>query len=252
MPLDLFVSFSSVASLLGAPGQANYAAANAFLDALAHRRVALGHPALSVNWGPWDSIGMTADLGPRDRALWEAGGISTIPADRGLDILEQLLGQTQPQVGVLPITWSKFLTQLPRGQARTLLAEVAKQAGEEGAGTNTPPSRSAILGKLRAAPGQRQIALVRDYVLERVAATLGVAVDRLDAIQPLMAAGFDSIMVLELKGTIESDLEITLALSSLVADVTAEDLANEVARVALQHLRADAGASDKQQPGGGS
>jgi aryl carrier-like protein len=71
-------------------------------------------------------------------------------------------------------------------------------------------------------------------VLERIAATLGVTVDRFDVVQSLMATGLDSIMVLKLKGTIESDLEITLPLTSLVEDITAKDLADKEAGIACE------------------
>ena len=90
-PLDFFVLFSSVASLLGTVGQANYAAGNAFMDALAHYRQARGLPALSLNWGPWDEVGMAARLGLRDRHAHL--GLHPIAPDLGLQALSLGLRQ---------------------------------------------------------------------------------------------------------------------------------------------------------------
>src|SRR4029077_20319100 len=99
-PLEHFVLFSSAASALGSPGQANYAAANAFLDAFAHVRRAEDEAALSVNWGPWDA-GMAArdDLAQRrDRTR-----VHAIPARAGFDLLGSFLAAGLTNAIVLPV-----------------------------------------------------------------------------------------------------------------------------------------------------
>src|SRR5439155_22307680 len=97
MPLDFFVLFASVAALLGSPGQGNYAAANAFLDALAHHRRALGLPALSINWGQWDEAGMATGLGEREQRRLSAPGLGRIGTRQGLEALGHLLARDRPQ-----------------------------------------------------------------------------------------------------------------------------------------------------------
>jgi myxalamid-type polyketide synthase MxaB len=228
LPLEFFVCFSSVASLLGSPGQGNYAAANAFLDALAQYRAAQGMPGLSIPWGPWDAIGMTADKTQRDRDRWSASGMGTIPVDRGLAAIEQLLRQFRPHVGVLPIVWPKFLKQAPKNESRTMLAEIAAAAAPVGQRADRGAQRSGILGRIAAAATPDRAPLVRNHVAELVAKVLGVGAPQLDRTQPLKTMGFDSLMAIELKGKIEADFEIDLPLEVFSEDTSAGGLGEAV------------------------
>ncbi|MEK8142967.1 KR domain-containing protein [Streptomyces sp. M10(2022)] len=89
MELSAFVLFSSLAALIGSPGQANYAAANAFLDALAARRRAEGRPASSLAWGVWgDATGMTGELGEAGLARLERMGVAALSNELGLELFD--------------------------------------------------------------------------------------------------------------------------------------------------------------------
>lgn len=228
VPLDFFVSFSSVASLLGSPGQANYAAANAFLDALAHHRRASGLAALTVNWGPWEAVGMTADKTKRDIARWAAGGMGTVPPDQGLTALGQLLRQYRAQVGVLPIAWPKFLKQSPKSEGQAMLAEIAAQYSEKAKQKSRTQKRSDILDHLKSAAEEKRGELLRGYVGEQVAKTLGMGATQLDRSQPLKDMGLDSLMAIEVKNQIEADLDIDLPIESFTEDMSTSGLADTV------------------------
>jgi acyl transferase domain-containing protein/acyl carrier protein len=194
--LDLFVLFSSVASLMGSPGQGNYASANAFLDALAHYRRQANLPALSINWGSWAEVGMAANLEQSEGRRWAAAGVGWIEPVRGMEALEQLLASGRVQAAVMPINWPQFFQRIPAGAEPRWLSQLASEAREpssdEGGG---PPE---LLEQLQHATADGRAELVSDYVVQTAAKVLAWdASEPPDVARPLSELGFDSLTAVE-------------------------------------------------------
>ncbi|MCE9672536.1 type I polyketide synthase [Myxococcus stipitatus] len=211
LSLDFFVCFSSAASLLGAPGQANYVAANAFLDALAHLRHAQGLPALTLDWGSWDEVGMAARLNGPEGVSPGAAGFGRIPVEQGLDVLERLLGEDLVQLGVMPVDWT-LLGARWAGLARQALVQDLVTTDARA------PRQADFRARLeRAAPHQRY-SLLRQHVASLVARTLGLPEsERLAGDERLFDLGFDSLLAVELKNRLATSLGRSLR-STLVFD----------------------------------
>ncbi len=223
-PLDFFVLYSSVASFLGSRGQGNHAAANAYMDALAHHRRALGLPALSVNWGAWAEIGSVVKHDVGGRVVTQ--GLELIAPERGLRILEALLRQPEAQVAVMPIQWSVFRRQF-EGQAEPAwMAEIAPMAPVGAPNTNRPMTAGAsdraerLRQDLAQATPAHQRKLLLTYVSGQVARVL-----RLDPVQgvnpkrPLNEMGLDSLMAVELRNLLGAGLGLSSSLpATLVFD----------------------------------
>jgi acyl transferase domain-containing protein/acyl carrier protein len=232
LPLDFFVLFSSVASLLGSPGQGNYAAANAFLDALAHQRRAQGLPGLSINWGSWAEVGMVAALGSREQQRLAALGIDPIAPKQGLQMLGQLLPQPSAQVGVVPIEWSQFLQQFTTGGKRLLLSELAGQVrqqlkGEQSSAKQLEPGNLIAELLLAAEPEERQH-LLTSYLQEEVAKVLGLSASKLSVQQSLNNLGLDSLMLVDLRRRIDADLGVSVPMANLLQNSSVAELATQV------------------------
>jgi len=203
-PLDFFVLFSSVASLLGSSGQANYAAANAFLDAMAHHRRAQGQRALSVNWGPWGDVGMAGALGGQEERRWLAKGIEFLAPAKGLDALEAAMLQESAQLGVLRVTWSKYLESVG-GVSPAFLADLVERAEEHGATEDLELIRR--LGEVRR---DRRMELLDEHVRGLVGRLLGLDPSFPDSRKPLMELGMDSLVAVELKNALGRSVGRTL------------------------------------------
>jgi NADPH:quinone reductase-like Zn-dependent oxidoreductase/acyl carrier protein len=203
-PLDFFVLFSSFTSLIGNPGQANYAAGNAFLDSLACYRRRRGLPALTVNWGPLADVGYAA-RNTEINQRFEQIGVKPIPARQMLAILGQLLTGEAVQVGVVRIDWERTLELLgARGSRR-----FADLLGAADTGKGPAVEDTAVRIVLEAEPAER-LALLEAFIREHLAKVLGTSANRLDSYQPLQRLGLDSLMALEMGSRVQTTLGVDL------------------------------------------
>jgi myxalamid-type polyketide synthase MxaB len=207
-PLDFFVCFSSTASTLGSAGQANYAAANAFLDALAHQRRAQGLPALSINWGPWAEAGMAARLGEEAARRRAANGIGDIAPEAGLRVMERLLSDRGViQAMVSPMDWRKFLARGGRPFFETV--------GER----RRPEVESDVLSRLQESPPDQRRLVLTTYVATQVAKAVGLAsADAIGPDQRFMDLGIDSLIAIELRNRLQSDLGVGPLAQTVIFD----------------------------------
>ena len=220
--LDIFVSCSSLSSVLPAHGQANYAAANAFLDAHAHSRRAQGRHAVSINWGPWSGVGFGAsERGRRAHERLESFGLRRITPASALAALGALLTRGAAQAAVVAIDW-RLLARVDAPLARTpLLAEVA---GRFVAETTPLGSESEWRQRLAAAPVECRGELVRSAVGGIVARVLGASAAELRRAEPLSNLGLDSLMAVQIKNHIRADLGVDVPLARLLEGISTDML----------------------------
>ncbi|WP_369186056.1 SDR family NAD(P)-dependent oxidoreductase [Streptomyces sp. Y1] len=204
--LDFFVMFSSAAALLGSPSQGNYAAANAYLDALAQYRQARGLPALSIDWGPWARIGLAA--GPERAGALAAQGVLALEPRQGIEALDHLLRAGSAQACVLPLDHGRLREAADAGLLPALLTGLLAAEPAAAVPGGPPPE---LRGRLLAVePGRRRRAILAEHCRAVVAKVLKTAPERIDPTEPLAAMGLDSLMSLELRKRLEGSLHTDL------------------------------------------
>jgi acyl carrier protein len=225
--------FSSVAAVLGSPGQGNYAAANAFLDALVHLRRSEGRPAVSIAWGPWAEAGM-ASSDSTARALL-ARGILPLAPDSALEALGELLLSADPNPIVLRAAWDRLASQYPAGRVPAQLCELQPGLGSA---SGVPSASREDLAGLAGLDGEAREAAIIDSLRRRLSTIMGVDGSEVGADEALADLGMDSLMALELRDAVERTFGVVFEVEHIVDDPTLRDLARIVA----------AGLSDKKAP----
>ena len=213
-----FVLFSSAAGTFGSPGQANYAAANAFLDGLAAHRRSQGLPATSIAWGLWESeSAMTAALSETDRRRMARGGMTPLTPADGLALLDKALTGTTP-----PALIAMNTTRAGRTALQALLRPAAPRRRSAAA----KPDRAPLYTRLATLPPSDRLAALTTVIRELAATVLGHASP--EAVEPgrfFTEQGFDSLTAVELRNHLAAATALTLPPTLLFDHATPELLA---------------------------
>ncbi|MFE7135500.1 SDR family NAD(P)-dependent oxidoreductase, partial [Streptomyces sp. NPDC057638] len=204
--LEAFVLFSSAAGVLGSAGQANYAAANAYLDALAARRRAAGHPAVSLAWGLWaPPSGMTAQLGTADTRRLARLGLARLEPGRALALFDSATGGADPAVVPAGLQLPALREQARAGTLPTLLGGLVGPVRRTAAGAALPAETL-----LAGTDPRKALAALTDLVRREAAATLGTRESAIDTDRAFRDAGFESLTAVELRNRLAARTGLAL------------------------------------------
>ncbi|WP_424217642.1 type I polyketide synthase (plasmid) [Streptomyces sp. BI20] len=233
--LTAFVLFSSLTATVGGAGQANYAAANAGLDALAEHRRALGLPATSVAWGPWDGEGMAAH-GPV-RAGLRAMGLRPLDPETALTALARALAGADTTVTVADVDWTTFASAFAAGRPAPLLSALPEVRAAAAGGASAGPAADEFARTLAGLTGGERDRALQDLVRGQAATVLGYP--DASAVEPTTAfrdLGFDSLTSVDLRNRISAAAGVPLPATLIFDYATPAALA--------KHLGTELGGAD--------
>ena len=220
-PLDFFVLFSGGASLLGSPGQGNHSAANAFLDGLANYRRAMGLSGLSIHWGAVSQVGEAAERGA-DVSL-QKQGLGAISPTQVLESLERLMNSSGVEIGVVPIDWSVWQDRV---QHSPFLADWKQTTTSIKLTPNIQNEQ--ILDQIKVASGSEREKLLIAHLQYKAAQVLGMPIATIDIQQPLNQMGLDSLMAVELRNQMQTELGIDIPITKFMEGVAITVLSTEL------------------------
>jgi acyl carrier protein len=251
MTLDYFVLFSSVTTLIGNPGQANYVAANAYMEGVARRRRQQGLPALAIGWGPITDVGVVARSQRLQSGLQKLTGVTGMRAREALELMAQALEQPSdvPDTAVITISPSEgsFAADrlaVLRSPTYASYLRGGTRVGE-GDAANVDLHEFAAREGIEAARGK-----VVDVISSQLAHVLHLREEDISHVRPLGEIGLDSLMALELVMNLEECFGIHIPLSGSSGAMTISDIADEImAHVGLDREEAVVGKLAEQHHG---
>ncbi|KOT48716.1 MULTISPECIES: type I polyketide synthase [Streptomyces] len=223
--LDWWVGFSSIASVLGSPGQGAYTAANAWLDEFITWRRAQGLPATGINWGPWARYGRGSGM--------EERGHTMIEPEDGIAALEQILRHDRPRIGYSPLDIDHWLASYPQTATLEYFADLAATAHSPG---NAPADFDGLLAALHEAPQDERRTLLRDRTAQHIADVLRLSDGRCDPNASLTLLGLDSLRAVEIRNRLQRELRLTFPQTALWTHPTVTALTDYLlGRLTEQH-----------------
>jgi polyketide synthase 12 len=213
--VSAFVMFSSMAGLVGSSGQANYAAANAFLDALAVHRRANGLPAISLGWGLWDQASaMTGELGDVDFARFARDGIVAMSSDEALQLLDTALIVDKPFLLPARIDLTALKAKFDGGTLPPMFVDLINAPARRQVDDSlaAAKSKSALLQRLEGLPEDEQHTILLDLVRSNIATVLGnTTPEAIDPNRAFQELGFDSLTAVEMRNRLKAATGLALS-----------------------------------------
>jgi 4-hydroxyphenylalkanoate synthase len=236
--LSMFVLCSSIAATVGAAGQGNYAAANAFLDGLAAHRQAAGLPGVSLAWGLWErSSGMTAHLSGSDLARLNRDGLAAMSAEQALELFDAALAVDQPVVVAARLDRAVLDTRALSGELPALFSGLARRPRRRLIDdiVDATQSRSALAQRLHALAPEDQHSLLVEMVCVNAAEVLGrTAPEEIDPDTTFRDLGFDSLTGVELRNHFKTATGLTLSPTLIFDHPTPTAVADYIGRQVAQ------------------
>ncbi|WP_194921529.1 type I polyketide synthase, partial [Catenulispora rubra] len=227
LPLTQFVGTSSIAATLGSPGQGNYAAANAYLEALAHHRKSGGRPATTVAWGPWeDSEGMISKLPEAAVAQLTRTGIIPLSTSQGLALFDSAVRHGAPHLVASRLSRPALRTQAANGSLHPLLATIAPEAAPSRSADDAASERTSFAARIAALDPTQQRRTLLEMVRHQAAIVLAHTDDEaIDIDRAFKDSGFDSLTTVQLSKRLSAATGLSLPTTIIYGEPTPKRLA---------------------------